>query len=134
MLRDAKHVPAIGTKLWQLTAVSMLAVAALLAAGLRSPSGWSLAQAADPPAKTRVVDQIEHRFVPHVLGMRSGQVFETRQQYIERDADGWTALHQPFQSLWNALVERQDQLGFAIVTNKNRAATERKSLTADSPR
>ncbi|MGD8991613.1 MAG: hypothetical protein PVI00_09200, partial [Desulfobacterales bacterium] len=56
---------------------------------------------------------------------RSGQVYETRQQLIERDAAGWTALHRPFQPLWNALVERWDQPGFAIATNKNRAATER---------
>ena len=56
---------------------------------------------------------------------RSAQVYQTRQQFIERDATGWTALHRPFQPLWNALVECQNQPGFAIVTNKNRAATER---------
>ena len=56
---------------------------------------------------------------------RSGQVYKTRLQFIERDAAGWTALHRPFQPLWNALVERWNQPGFAIVTNKNRSATER---------
>jgi FMN phosphatase YigB (HAD superfamily) len=59
------------------------------------------------------------------VARRSGQVYQTRQQYIGRDAAGWTALHRPFQPLWNALVERQNQDGIAIVTNKNRAATER---------
>ena len=59
------------------------------------------------------------------VARRSGQVYETRRQFIERDAAGWTALHRPFQPLWSALVERLHQPGFAIVTNKNRAATER---------
>lgn len=59
------------------------------------------------------------------VARRSGQVYEKRQQFIERDAAGWTALHRPFQPLWNALVERRNQPGFVIVTNKNRAATER---------
>lgn len=59
------------------------------------------------------------------VARRSAQVYNTRQQHIERDAAGWTALHRPFQPLWNALVERQNHPGFAIVTNKNRAATER---------
>jgi FMN phosphatase YigB (HAD superfamily) len=59
------------------------------------------------------------------VARRSGQVYETRQRLIERDAAGWTALHQPFQPLWNALVARGKQSGFAIVTNKNRVATER---------
>ena len=56
---------------------------------------------------------------------RSGQVYEMRRQFIERDVDGWTALHRPFQPLWDALVERRNQPGFAVVTNKNRVATER---------
>ena len=56
---------------------------------------------------------------------RTGQVYEKRRQFIERDAAGWVALHRPFQPLWDALVERRNQSGFAIVTNKNRAATER---------
>lgn len=59
------------------------------------------------------------------IARRSGQVYQTRQQFIERDATGWTALHRPFEPLWNALVARGKQAGFAIVTNKNRAATER---------
>ena len=59
------------------------------------------------------------------VARRSGQVYETRQQFIERDTAGWTALHRPFQPLWNALVGRRKQPGFAIVTNKNRTATER---------
>ncbi|MGD8460988.1 MAG: hypothetical protein PVH27_11600 [Desulfobacterales bacterium] len=56
---------------------------------------------------------------------RSEQVYKARQQFIERDPVGWIALHHPFQPLWNELVQRQNQQGFAIVTNKNRAATER---------
>ena len=59
------------------------------------------------------------------VARRSRQVYETRQQFIKRNGTGWTALHRPFQPLWNALVERRNQPGFAIVTNKNRAATER---------
>ena len=56
---------------------------------------------------------------------RSSLVYKTRQQFIERDAAAWSALHRPFQPLWKELVCRQDQPGFAIVTNKNRTATER---------
>ncbi len=59
------------------------------------------------------------------VARRSGMVYKTRQQFIERDAAAWTALHRPFQPLWNELARRQDQPGFAIVTNKNRTATER---------
>jgi phosphoglycolate phosphatase-like HAD superfamily hydrolase len=59
------------------------------------------------------------------VALRSGQVYDSRQQFIERDAAGWVALHRPFQPLWNALVDRSNQSGFAIATNKNRAATER---------
>ncbi len=59
------------------------------------------------------------------IARRSGQVYEKRRQFIERDAAEWTALHRPYQPLWDALVERQNQCGFAIVTNKNRVATER---------
>jgi FMN phosphatase YigB (HAD superfamily) len=56
---------------------------------------------------------------------RSEQVYKTRQHFIERDPGGWFALHKPFQPLCEELVRRQNQHGFAIVTNKNRAATER---------
>jgi phosphoglycolate phosphatase-like HAD superfamily hydrolase len=56
---------------------------------------------------------------------RTQRVYETRQRFIERDAAGWTALHRPFQPLWNELVRRQNQQGFVILTNKNRYATER---------
>jgi phosphoglycolate phosphatase-like HAD superfamily hydrolase len=59
------------------------------------------------------------------VARRSRQVYETRQEFIEHDAAGWTGLHRPFQPFWNALVERRNHPGFAIVTNKNRAATER---------
>ena len=59
------------------------------------------------------------------VARRSGQVYQARQHFIERDASGWMALHRPFQPLWDALVERRNQPGFAIVTNKNRTATER---------
>jgi phosphoglycolate phosphatase-like HAD superfamily hydrolase len=59
------------------------------------------------------------------VARRSGQVYEARQRFIEHAAAGWLALHRPFQPLWNELTRRQDQHGFAIATNKNRAATER---------
>lgn len=59
------------------------------------------------------------------VAQRSGQVYETRRQFIERDAAGWIALHQPLEPLWNELTRRQNESGFAIVTNKNRSATER---------
>ena len=73
------------------------------------------------PEEYRVI--IEEAAAP--VDRRSEQVYDTRQQFIERDAAGWTALHRPFQPLWNALVERRNQPGFAILTNKNRVATER---------
>jgi phosphoglycolate phosphatase-like HAD superfamily hydrolase len=59
------------------------------------------------------------------VARRSRQVYETRQEFIERDTAGWTNLHRPFQPFWDALVERRNPPGFAIVTNKNRSATER---------
>lgn len=58
------------------------------------------------------------------VAQRSGRVYESRQQFIERNAAEWAALHRPFQPLWNELARRQNQHGFAIVTNKNHAATE----------
>ncbi|MBW2468960.1 MAG: HAD family hydrolase [Deltaproteobacteria bacterium] len=73
------------------------------------------------PEEYRVI--IEEATAP--VDRRSEQVYDTRRQFIERDAVGWTALHRPFQPLWNALVERRNQPGFAILTNKNRAATVR---------
>lgn len=59
------------------------------------------------------------------VARRTQWVYETRQRFIERDAAGWTALHRPFQPLWDELIRRLDKPGYAILTHKNRAATER---------
>lgn len=88
---------------------------------------WCLRKYPDEPE--RILQPQEYRAIidtaAEPVARRSRQVYETRQRFVERDATGWTALHRPFQPLWNELVRRQNQCGFAILTNKNRTATGR---------
>jgi FMN phosphatase YigB (HAD superfamily) len=77
----------------------------------------------------RILQPREYRQIIEIaaepVAQRTGQVYETRRKFIEKDPEGWIKLHRPFQPLWKELVGRQNRRGFAIVTNKNRAATER---------
>lgn len=88
---------------------------------------WCLHHYRDAPDK--ILQPSEYRAIIETAAdpvqQRSAQVYKTRQQFIERDPEKWIALHRPFQPLWNELVQRLKPLGFVIVTNKNRAATER---------
>ncbi len=59
------------------------------------------------------------------VARRTQRVYQSRQQLIEHDAAGWTALHRPFQPLWNELMRCTHQQEVALLTNKNRYATER---------
>ena len=55
---------------------------------------------------------------------RTLRIYETRGQFIAKDPKCWLALHQPYQPLWDHLIQRQ-KYAFVILTNKNRDATLR---------
>ena len=55
---------------------------------------------------------------------RTLRIYETRRQFIAKDPECWLALHQPYQPLWDQLIQRQ-KYAFVILTNKNRDATLR---------
>jgi FMN phosphatase YigB (HAD superfamily) len=80
-------------------------------------------------APERILQPAEYRQIIEAatedVALRTGQVYETRRKFIDKDANGWIKLHRPFQPLWKELVGRQNRRGFAMVTNKNRTATER---------
>jgi phosphoglycolate phosphatase-like HAD superfamily hydrolase len=53
---------------------------------------------------------------------RTRRIYETRTHFADRDPQQWLALHQPYQPLW-AQLQRREQYGLVILTNKNRDAT-----------
>jgi len=55
---------------------------------------------------------------------RTLRIYETRGQFIDKDPAGWLALHQPYQPLWDQLIQLPKN-AFVILTNKNRDATLR---------
>lgn len=55
---------------------------------------------------------------------RTLRIYEMRGQFIAKDPECWLALHQPYQPLWDHLIQRQ-KYAFVILTNKNRDATLR---------
>jgi hypothetical protein len=55
---------------------------------------------------------------------RTLRIYETRRQFIAKDPECWLALHQPYQPLWDQLIQRQ-KFAFVLLTNKNRDATLR---------
>jgi FMN phosphatase YigB (HAD superfamily) len=55
---------------------------------------------------------------------RTLRIYETRRQFIAKDPECWLALHQPYQPLWDQLIQHQ-KYAFVILTNKNRDATLR---------
>ena len=55
---------------------------------------------------------------------RTNLIYAARKRFIDTDIERWLALHQPYQPLWNELVQRQNYL-FVILTNKNHDATYR---------
>ena len=55
---------------------------------------------------------------------RTQKIYETRGQFIAKDPECWLALHQPYQPLWDHLIQRR-KYSFVILTNKNRDATLR---------
>jgi phosphoglycolate phosphatase-like HAD superfamily hydrolase len=55
---------------------------------------------------------------------RTLKIYETRGQFIAKDPKCWLALHQPYQPLWDHLIQRQ-KYAFVLLTNKNRDATLR---------
>jgi FMN phosphatase YigB (HAD superfamily) len=58
------------------------------------------------------------------LADRTGRIYETRMHFIASAPEAWLELHQPYQPLWNALMQRE-KIAFVILTNKNREATLR---------
>ena len=58
------------------------------------------------------------------LNARTKLIYETRKRFIDRDEKHWLSLHQPYQPLWNELVQRHDRT-YVILTNKNHDATLR---------
>ena len=88
---------------------------------------WCLENYRDDPERILKPDEYQAIIgaASEPVARRSNRVYKTRQRFIDRDDAAWTALHRPVQPLWQALVRRQDLPGFAIVTNKNRAATQR---------
>jgi FMN phosphatase YigB (HAD superfamily) len=55
---------------------------------------------------------------------RTLRIYETRRQFVAKDPECWLALHQPYQPLWDQLLQHQKYV-FIILTNKNRDATLR---------
>lgn len=55
---------------------------------------------------------------------RTLRIYEARSHFIASDPQGWLALHQPYQPLWDKLIQNQKH-GLVILTNKNRDATLR---------
>jgi len=55
---------------------------------------------------------------------RTLRIYETRGQFIDKDPECWLALHQPYQPLWDQLIQHS-KYAFVILTNKNRDATLR---------
>jgi FMN phosphatase YigB (HAD superfamily) len=55
---------------------------------------------------------------------RTLRIYETRGQFIDKDPECWLALHQPYQPLWDQLIQLPKN-AFVILTNKNRDATLR---------
>ena len=62
--------------------------------------------------------------VSDALTDRTHRVYEMRSRFIEKDQNAWMALHQPYQPLWNELLQRSYQ-PMVILTNKNKDATLR---------
>ena len=55
---------------------------------------------------------------------RTLRIYETRSQFIADDPESWLALHEPYQPLWDELIQRSNSV-FVILTNKNRDAALR---------
>lgn len=55
---------------------------------------------------------------------RTLRIYEMRSQFIAKDPECWLALHQPYQPLWDHLLQRR-KYPFVILTNKNHDATLR---------
>lgn len=55
---------------------------------------------------------------------RTHRVYEKRSRFIQKDQNAWMAMHQPYQPLWNNLIQHNYQ-PMVIVTNKDKDATLR---------
>ena len=58
------------------------------------------------------------------LNARTNLIYETRKRFLDSDENRWLSLHQPYQPLWNELINRDDRT-YVILTNKNHDATLR---------
>ena len=77
-------------------------------------------------ASNRILSPREYEAIISVAGdtaaERSRRIYETRQEFIEKDPECWLALHAPYQPLWDDLM-RRSRHPFVILTNKNHDAT-----------
>jgi FMN phosphatase YigB (HAD superfamily) len=55
---------------------------------------------------------------------RTNLIYDTRKRFIDTDIKRWLALHQPYQPLWDELIQSRYH-PFVILTNKNHDATLR---------
>jgi FMN phosphatase YigB (HAD superfamily) len=87
---------------------------------------WCLDHFRSAPDKTLSAHQYQHIIAEPVesLRARSDRIYETRSRFIDKDQQAWTALHRPYQPLWDQLI-RSRYRPLVILTNKNKDATQR---------
>lgn len=85
---------------------------------------WCLAHWQTEPAKILSPQEYETLIsgAADPVADRTRRIYKVRMDLIAGNLQHWLALHQPYQPLWDALLQRK-KYGIVILTNKNRDAT-----------